>query len=576
MLPPTRLPAFLAAPPSCSLEGSAEYKAWQRAKKVEAAREAMKGLPLLVWLFIAAVAVAGGVGVWKATRIPAPGGSVHSPENSALTAVDFDSMAAEAWQLEEAALAAAAGIYDEPTLVERGVEGDPDNAGMHAVPAAAAQEAAGTADLATEPTVEGLQAQLLASQEDKAALAAALAAAHDETRRVAAALQASQAEADSQRAALDHARDQLGAAQAAVEAARHSADDSSQLRQEVVRLQLELEEALAARQQAEAQASAAAEAQAEAGEAVALELREARAAQHAAEETAATVAAELDAVRQALAERDVALQAATQAGEAAQREAAAARAIAAEVEAARADKAEAEAAAVAASAARQNAEAAAAAAQESAAALRAELQQLAEAREVDAAEADSAACSAEHAWQQLWQRRPEVVGTAAAAAACTLLAAVVLTAVVVKRRSKGRAAAFDSKQLARLQRQLEQAQQENDAKVAAFKKAQAAADKARQWQTAAAQLAAATAEAPLHGRTPLAARSPNKAAGVATGSAAAAPLVLPAGKADSPAAWLDLLQQRWAALSGAASSAGAVADEAMKEQAWGQEKVSPQ
>ena len=257
-------------------------------------------------------------------------------------------------------------------------------------------------------------------------------------------------------------------------------------------------------------------------------------------------------------------------------------------------------AAEAALASKADAATGAAAAAEREAAVRAELaataQQLHEARsQLAATEAfvDGApeTCSAQQAAQQLWQQRPELVAAAAAVALAGLAACMATAAWLSRQRgtaSATPAAAIDSKQLARLQRQLEQAQRQSEDRIAAFQRAQAAQEvaerrlgEAKQWEAAAAQLAQSTAEAsaaaagPLSARAPLSARSSNHLGGnnSAPSLAAVPPLVLPAGKADTPATWLDLLQQRWAALGAAAIRAGAAADEAIKEQAWGEEKV---
>ncbi|KAI3434714.1 hypothetical protein D9Q98_002775 [Chlorella vulgaris] len=440
---------------------------------------------------------------------------------------------------------------------------------------AAAALAASAATEAGAAAAEQLQLVQSASQQASQAAATREAALRGELEAAAAALQRAEA------AATEVAVGQTAGLQAALQRAE-------QAEQTAAALTAQLEDA---RAQASTAAAAAAEQDAVLREELAALAAQLQQADKQVSAAAAAAAEQEAAVRSELA----ALQHQVQQGEA---HAGAAAALAATQDAALRSELQ------AAVAAQQQAQVALAVAMKDAATAG---RQAAEAR-LAASAATSAATSAGRALAletcsagRLWLEQPQLLTVAGVAAAAALLACVLLTGWVVRRRALAAAAAAPppgAKQLAQLQSQLDQAQAAAESRAAEAKRAKAAAEAARrevaekrQWEAVAAQLAQATAEVPSKkagggpaaARTPLAARCSNQQPPMPTSAAAAASAhaVLPAGKADTPAAWLDLLQQRFAALGAASSRAEAAAaaaagtaDEARREQAWGEEKVS--
>lgn len=508
-------------PPCRSLQGSAEFKAWQSAKKArQVALRAAKsagGLPQLTVALLLLAFAAGSAGVWRATRPtagPSPAAELAAAgRGEALWQVPAAGQAAGGWEAADG---------DIQPLQQQNVE---------------AVEGSGWATEQESPAE-----QLQPEPEQPAGDASATEFAS--TRQLAereAALRDAQQEATQQRAA---AAELAGKLEAAAEAARASGRDASQLRQRVADLEAALAAAVASTQERES-----------AGEGERAALAAAQTAAAEAQQQVAALESELASTR---ADASAAAQAAAQQAAALQEELAAAQRAAAEASAA-----------------------------------------LEAARQAGAPGGELQLADVLQALQARALEQPWVAVGAAAAVLGSLLACMALAAAVARRRSRAALlrSGLSPRERALLAAQLERAQDDNEARVDAHKRqaAQAAAEEEeaaaalqREWREAAMALQRTTAEAEAKRaaaaspvRSPLAARSSNQPAeGGAAAAATAALPVLPASKADTPAAWLDLLTQRYAALAAAAgkaeaaaAEAGAAAEEAHKERAWGEDKV---
>lgn len=498
-------PLLASTPLSCSLHGSAAFKAWQRQKRAAAAAHAAAGLPLPTILLLLLLLLVGGAGVWRATRpaasVPAAPAAWEEAEvvrmrpgaaaDPAAAAVDLETEQPEAWEVEEQVAALERHLDSLQAELDDGPGADLA-ARLDAERGEAAEQAA-----ALEQRLHSLQAELAGAREaaasEQQAVAERLTAAHEAQQRAEAAAAAAASERDAAMQAVEAVREQLAEAQ---------------------------------RQAVEGQAAAGS-----GGD----ELQAAQAAAAQAAERASSLEAELQAAMQRASHLEAKLTDADQ-----------------------------QAARLISQQAAQQAAADAAATTTSAPAWQ--------------------ACTAPALWERA-QARPREAGAAAAAAAGVLVLTAALAAWAGARRARRHAAGaiVDRRQLAELSAALERAQDENEARVEAHKREKAAAEEqaarqlaeAREWSAAAAALAHATAEGDAGSgatpaRAPLAARSANNNAGANAGAGAA---VLPACKADTPAAWLDLLQQRYRGLAAAAARASASAAEAREEQGWGEDKV---